>query len=366
MSAGTPPFPPDDGSLGSPPFRPDDGLPGTPPFPPDDGSAGTPGPLRTPMVSAGRRSADTASREKPPRDLVRTIARGLGQTLITAGLIVLLFVVYEVWITDLFSGQKQAAATQQLDAAWTPNPTAATTAATTTTTSTAAEAPRTRSGTATGTQIVTVTDPNQAVSDPKARKRTYETFTGRGFAKIYIPSFGADYVYTVIEGTNSDDLDVGPGHYADTQYPGEAGNFAMAGHRVSKGSPFNELGQLSSCDAMVIETRDDWFVYRVLPMDSEVTSWKAAAHPHCIGVAPLTGSYHDVFGREITVPSDYAQVLPIPHVNSSAIPTNAQRLITLTTCHPQFSDTQRMIIHGVLVRSYQKAAGFLPSELKEG
>ena len=44
---------------------------------------------------------------------------------------------------------------------------------------------------------------------------------------------------------------------------------------------------------------------------------------------------------------------------------NAERLITLTTCHPQFSDTQRMIVHGVLVKSYQKAGSFLPPELKE-
>ena len=43
----------------------------------------------------------------------------------------------------------------------------------------------------------------------------------------------------------------------------------MAGHRVSKGSPFNPLGELSSCDALIIETQDDWFIYRVLPMPEE-------------------------------------------------------------------------------------------------
>ena len=44
----------------------------------------------------------------------------------------------------------------------------------------------------------------------------------------------------------------------------------------------------------------------------------------------------------------------------------AKRLITLTTCHPQFSDAERMIIHGVLAKSYSKSAGFLPPELTEG
>jgi len=50
---------------------------------------------------------------------------------------------------------------------------------------------------------------------------------------------------------------------------------------------------------------------------------------------------------------------------STEVPRGAERLITLTTCHPQFSDAQRMIIHGVLVKSYAKAPGFLPPELKE-
>ena len=48
------------------------------------------------------------------------------------------------------------------------------------------------------------------------------------------------------------------------------------------------------------------------------------------------------------------------------MPPDAQRVITLTTCHPQFSDRERMIIHGVLTQSYAKAPGFLPPELGEG
>ena len=134
---------------------------------------------------------------------------------------------------------------------------------------------------------------------------------------------------------------------------------------MSKGSPFNDLGLLASCDAVVVETQDDWFVYRVLPMADEVGTWATTQRAHCDGVGVQTGAYDGVFGREITLPTDYAQVLPIPHVDSYDIPADAQRMITLTTCHPQFSDAQRMIIHGVLVRSYSKSAGFLPPELSE-
>ena len=46
----------------------------------------------------------------------------------------------------------------------------------------------------------------------------------------------------------------------------------------------------------------------------------------------------------------------MPHVDSTAVPPDAQRLITLTTCHPQFSDAERMIIHGVLVRELREVA----------
>ena len=272
--------------------------------------------------------------------VARTMLRGIGQILITLGVVVLLFVVYEVYVTDLFGQRKQAAATEAVDQVW------------------ASAEPAT-------TDTVVVTNSDQLVTDPRQRTPNYETTLGDGFAKLYVPSFGADYVFTVVEGTDPDDLYIGPGHYDGTQLPGQQGNFAVAGHRVSKGSPFNDLGLLASCDAVVVETQDDWFVYRVLPMAEEEAAWAATPRAHCAGVQVQTGVYSGVYGREITLPSDYAQVLPVPTVLSTTVPPDAKRLITLTTCHPQFSDAQRMIIHGVLVRSYSKSAGFLPPELGE-
>ncbi len=273
------------------------------------------------------------------------IVRGVGEVLVTLGVVVLLFVVYEVYVTDIFGAQKQAAATEAVDQVW-------------------AEAE------STVTESVTVTDPvadaAALVTDPNQRAPRYDTEVGQGFAKLYVPAFGADYVFTIIEGVDPDDLYIGPGHYPGTQMPGQQGNFAVAGHRVSKGSPFNDLGLLASCDAVVVETRDDWFVYRVLPMQDEVATWNPAARPQCADVPVQTGQYAGVYGREITLPSDYAQVLPVPHVDSSVVPPDAQRVITLTTCHPQFSDAERMIVHGVLIASYAKAPGFVPPEMAGG
>lgn len=296
---------------------------------------------------AERREAQRRAERSP----VRAAIRGLGQTLITAGLIVLLFVVYEVFVTNLFGAQKQAQATENLDKLW----------AESSDTVVAPDDPVlvTESG---GVVVSTAAAPTL---DPGERTRQYNTTEGAGFAKLYIPSFGADFVFTVVEGTTQADLYAGPGHYADTQYPGEKGNFALAGHRVNKGAPFDDLGLLQSCDAVVIETKDDWYVYRVLPMKDEVPTWADTEHAHCDGVSVQTGRYQGVYGQEITVPTDIAQVFPVPHVDSTTVPSDAERLITLTTCHPKFSDRQRMIIHGVMTASYPKADGFLPPELQE-
>ncbi|RIJ69459.1 class E sortase [Nakamurella silvestris] len=259
-------------------------------------------------------------------------------------MIVLLFVVYEVYITDIFGAQKQAEAKTQLEEIWLPSP---------------------DDVGAPGVETAIVTAPAQAEVDPEKRKPTYDVTLGDAFALIFIPAFGADYSRAIIEGTNPDDLYVGPGHYPDSQLPGEKGNFAVAGHRVSKGSPFNELGSLNSCDAIVIETKYDWFVYRVLPMQEEVATWNPRSNPKCADVKVQKDAYQGVFGREITTPSDIAQVYAIPHSLTSDVSQATQRLITLTTCHPQFSDAERMIVHGVLVKSYAKSEGFLPPELGE-
>ena len=314
-------------------------------------AAGVAGQRRMTHGPDGRRAGATPP--KRPRDPVRTTVRGVGQLLITAGVIVLLFVVYELWITNIFGGHRQAEATAALDKLWATEQVTVTQGGVAVVTGSAGEDAPVVSG---GPTLTNQTG---------ARSRHYDTEEGSGFAKLYIPSFGADFVFTVIEGTDENDLYSGPGHYLGTQYPGEPGNFAMAGHRVNKGAPFNDLDLLNPCDAIVIETVDAWYVYRMLPTEQESAGWSSAAHQHCDGVEAQTGQYAGVYGREITSPSDYQQVLPVPHLNSTNVPADAEKLITLTTCNPKFSDAQRMIVHGVMVKSYPKNGSFLPPELGE-
>jgi sortase A len=249
---------------------------------------------------------------------VRTAVRGLGELLLTAGLVMLLFVVYEAYVTDWFSAGKQQEATAKLDDAW-----------------------------------------------HNGRGLVDRPVKGEGIAKMYVPAFGPDFVFTVLEGTDHDTLAVGPGHYPGTAAPGAVGNFSLAGHRVGKGSPFNALDQLSSCDAIVIETVDHWYVYRVLPLLGESTGWTTGkgTQPQCRGVEPLTGRYVGLLGKTIVLPGQVQVVAPVPG-QPGRVPVN--QLITLTTCHPQFSASQRLIVHGVLVASYRKVEGERPVELTAG
>lgn len=261
----------------------------------------------------------------PPRrrrgNGVREVIRGIGELLITLGLVVLLFVFYAVYLTDWSSAEKQREATAELDEQWR-NP--------------------------------------RGVSD--------HPIEGDGIAKLYIPSFGPDYAFTVLEGTEEDTLAVGPGHYKDTALPGQPGNFAVAGHRVGKGAPFNDLDLLSSCDALVVETVDQWFVYRVLPLRGEAGTWATdqAREPRCAGVGPLSGPYAGVVGKEIVLPSQTGVIAPVPGQPGLAPRAEQAGLITLTTCHPQFSARERLIVHGVLVAEYPKSPGQRPVELTPG
>jgi sortase (surface protein transpeptidase) len=229
-------------------------------------------------------AAPAEARVRP--DPARRMARGAGELLLTVGFVLLLFVFYEVYVTDWTSGTQQHALSSRLQQQW------------------AAPKPSTTADTS--------------------------PLPGNGIAFLHIPRLGADYRRAVVEGTTQADLAQGPGHYTGTALPGKAGNLAIAGHRVGKGSPFLDLDRMRPGDAIVVETRDDWFVYRVLG-------------------DPRTGDLHAVTGgvpgMEVVAPTDVAVIAPTPdRAGSSA----SGRYLTLTTCNPKFSARQRLVIHAEL------------------
>lgn len=257
---------------------------------------------------------ESAAPQAPPPPTggrrVRSTVRVFGELLITFGIVVLLFVFYEVQVTSWFTARKQAQATERLEQRWSE-----------------------RGG--------------AAPTDP---------IPGRGFARLYVPALGDGFPYTVLEGTDQETLAAGPGHYEGTALPGERGNFAVAGHRSGRGAPFGDLDDLGSCDALVVETDTEWYVYRVLPLRHEVEGWNGhGGSPECAGVAPIGGPYDEAVGKRIVEPSHGEVTFPAPGKVEARVPKPwRSHLITLTTCHPRFSADKRLIVHGVLTKRYPK------------
>jgi sortase A len=258
----------------------------------------------------------------PPRepmgagDKVRFALRGIGQTLITLGLVVLLFVVYEVWITNLFSDRDNHRIASKLQTEW-------------------------KNG----------EDPLLPL--PGGAKTNIKV--GSGIAEIYMPRLGQHYHFAVVEGTTQAALSLGPGHYVGTALPGAVGNFAVAGHRVGKGEPFLNLDQLRSGDAVILETKTYWYVYRVLGQP-------AGRDPQNVtqSVPVAGGRTVSLPGREIVDPDDGKPLLTVPdHQGVRA----TSRLMTMTTCHPKFTAARRMIVYSILSTKVANTGNSMPPSI---
>jgi sortase A len=210
--------------------------------------------------------------------MVRRIVRGVSQLLLTAGLVGVLFLVHQVYVSDWLSDRQQERIADDLREEW-----------------------------------VAPSVPGEDRPPPAF---------GDAFAFLHVPAFGPGWVpRAVVEGVDPAQLADGPGHYPGSALPGEVGNFSLAGHRVGQGSPFGALDQLDAGDALVVETADTWFTYRVTE-------------------------------RLVVDPTDVSVVAAVPG-EPTAYADDAY--ITLTTCHPKFSNRERLVVHGVLEAAVAKA-----------
>lgn len=234
--------------------------------------------------------------------------RGTGEVLITAGVITLLFVVYLLFWTDLENSRTQDRLATRLDETW---------------------AAQDAAGPAGG--------PVEAAARPGPGSSS-STLAAPGFgdalARLWIPRLGRDYHPVVVEGISTADLQDGPGHYPGTALPGQKGNLVISGHRTTWGKPFNRLGDVQAGDHVVIETRTSWATYRVT-------------------------------GEQIVQPDDGAVIADTPPPIGDQ-PRAADKLITLTTCNPEYSAVQRLILRGVFETEDVKVPGTVPLVLRQG
>ena len=96
---------------------------------------------------------------------------------------------------------------------------------------------------------------------PPPRVIARNPLPGDAIGEIQMPTI--DKSAFVVEGTDTDDLRKGPGHYPDTPMPGEHGTVAIAGHRTTNGAPFRNVDKLERGDRIVLQLPYGSFVYRV-------------------------------------------------------------------------------------------------------
>lgn len=161
--------------------------------------------------------------------MLRSATGALGRLLIGAGVLILLFVAYQLWGTGLKEAASQHTLRRQFEAslAHRHHTTAASHDAST---------------------------PSQADTAPPPPE-------GQAVGIIKIPAITLEKV--VVQGVGEADLREGPGHYPETPLPGQAGNVAIAGHRTTYGAPFFRLNELVSGDPILITTRQGSFRYVV-------------------------------------------------------------------------------------------------------
>ena len=260
------------------------------------------------MIDRAQRASDYAPvrRRKPvsfrrrktasgPRRHRTSIIGVLGELLITAGVIVLAFLGWQVWLGDIIvGGQLNSEAQLQADE-WG---------------SDYSDIPPSEAG-----------DPELTIDPPIP----VAPANAERFANLIIPRFGPDYYRPIAEGVGTTDvLNKGNiGHYPTTQMPGELGNFAIASHRSSGGGNFHDVHQLHVGDRIFVETVEGWYEY----------------------------SFRNL---EYVRPTGVGVISPVPQADGVQA---GERIITLTTCNPFFSTAERIVAYGLFEAFYPRAGG---------
>lgn len=185
--------------------------------------------------------------------------RFLGKTCLTAAFILAAYIAWVLWGTGIYTAREQGALQDELA---------------------------------------------QRLDDPRPRPGI--VLPGQAYAILKIPAIGVDEI--VVQGTHTDALKSGPGHYDETGDPwDEQGRVGIAGHRTTYGAPFWDLDRVRPGDVITLITEFGTYAYRVT--------------------------------RTAVVPPTRIGVLD---------PTNEPTLV-LTTCTPRFSAAQRLIVYAGLI-----------------
>ncbi len=224
----------------------------------------------------------------------------LGELLLTAGVLVFLYLGWQLYLNSAIAGSIQSQQAHDLSQTWA----------------------------AAYDEAPVVTDVPKADAPPvSADVPVYAGQPGNAeqFATLIVPRFGADWRRPIAEGIGIEDVlnAIGVGHYPGTAMPGQIGNFALAGHRTSYGDAFIDINQLDVGDSIYVETADGWYRY--------------------------------VFrAHEYVLPSGTAVIAAMPqHPGERPL----DRILTLTSCNPIHSVSERYIAYALFDSWTPRSAG---------
>lgn len=229
---------------------------------------------------------DTAPAKRRSRATVFTIS---GEVLMTAAVLILLFLGWKLFWQDAIYVNQQSSAADATSQEW--------------------------------VKDVTPHSPDYTIDYGEPPVADSPAGNGEAFAVLYVPRFGPDYRRNIAEGIGHDVLnsfELGLGHYPDTNLPGAYGNFAVASHRSAYGGGLHWIDQLVPGDPIIVQTKDGWYTY--------------------------------LFQQEEIVTPDHVEVLDaVPGMNGEPVvdQTPTERVITLTTCTPLYSTAKRIAAFGV-------------------
>ena len=230
-----------------------------------------------------------------------------GEVLVTAGALMGLFLVWHLFLNDTIQGDRQNQSASSLAQEWQePEPPSA-------------------------EQEPTVAKVNPSSEEPPV---TVSPAEGEAFALLYVPRFGPDYVRTIAEGVDVETVlnsrRLGVGRYLQSEQLGADGNFALAAHRTTFGAPFGNIGELRIGDQIYVEVPEGWHAYEFRNLEY-------------------------VWETDIKVLNSFPKL-------EEEVP--GARVITLTSCHPKFTVSERVIAYGLYSGWYPREGG-PPNEIAD-
>lgn len=256
------------------------------------------------------------------RALGRRVLWGGGEVLVTVGVVLLLLVVHQVWWTNREARAGAEREVRALERAWDGEGGGGGDSRTEAPAATTPPASTGSPDQSTGSPDQSTGSPQRSAGGPRrSADPAPEPDWSQAYAILTIPRLHLRV--PVAEGVSKRGvLDKGyVGHYPGTQQPGQAGNFALAGHRNTHGEPFRYINRLAPQDTVRVETRGATYTYavdRTLPQTTAHDGTVIRPVPRS-GVRP---------GHGYTEPGYY---------------------LTLTTCTPEYTSKYRLVVWAKLV-----------------